>query len=273
MTDNTTVEETDKLHSEFYEALTGKSLTCIRILLEKGVIPNKQKIAKILFDAMNSADVHVIKNIIIHCPDIIEYYNKNCEYIGFSEKVTKNDYFEIIKLLIENGLDVNKRVNNRNIPLIRVACAYGYFDIANMLIDRGVNIDVQGDDGHNALTRSIFNNHTNCALLLITKGATLDLRTIDGDTALMIAVQKNNMRVISELLYKGARKDILNNKLQSAKDIADELNYKTVASHLYYDIVTNKISGCPTVTLDCPDMLYVKIFIIGFILIIISKIF
>lgn len=72
------------------------------------------------------------------------------------------------------------------------------------LLDRGANIDEQGNYEYNALIWAIEGGHTDTAVLLINRGANVNIRTGSGYSALAAAVNKGQSRITQLLLEKGA---------------------------------------------------------------------
>jgi len=72
------------------------------------------------------------------------------------------------------------------------------------LLDRGANIDEQGDYEYNALIWAIEGGHTDTTVLLINRGANVNIRTGSGYSALAAAVNKGQSRITQLLLEKGA---------------------------------------------------------------------
>jgi ankyrin repeat protein len=256
---------------KFYQSLGRNSNECVQ-LLQNNIVLNKEQLANILDKAITSIDICTIKNLIKCCADIVKYYDEKYEHITFPSNYKEN-FSQVIELLINHGLNINKR-NKIDVTILRLSCALNYINLVKILIDKGADLDVQGSLGFTALMRAIDNDKTECALLLINNKANLDLCASNGDTALIIAVRKNNKVIIRALLNNGARKDILNNDLQSAKDIAEILGFKDIAlklgdSNVCY--VPNVCNG-PNVYY-VSNVIYGKFFIIMLLLMIIFKIF
>jgi ankyrin repeat protein len=67
-------------------------------------------------------------------------------------------YLDIVKVLVENGADVNIQDKNGNTALIYTSY-YGYLEIVQHLIDKGVDINHQNKDGWAALQIAKKFNH------------------------------------------------------------------------------------------------------------------
>jgi len=92
-------------------------------------------------------------------------------------------------------------INNNNIVHIK------------RLIDSGVDLDVQDNEGDTALTWAAYKSNKEIVELLITAGASLNVQDNDGNTALILSLFKNNNNIeIAKILTKaGADWSIKNN--------------------------------------------------------------
>ena len=65
---------TDTVEEAFYASLSLDSPKCAQMFIDTGVLPNNDRLVKMLFDCTNT---NIIKNI-LHCTkDIVNYYNTN----------------------------------------------------------------------------------------------------------------------------------------------------------------------------------------------------
>lgn len=76
---------------------------------------------------------------------------------------TLSGHYEVVKLLIEHGADVNARKGTYNtveIPLM-YAVQYERFDIAKLLIDNGADVNTKDNDGKTPLMIATQSGLTN----------------------------------------------------------------------------------------------------------------
>lgn len=76
---------------------------------------------------------------------------------------------EIVKLLLENGADVNAR-DISGITVLMHVSRYGYTEIAKMLIEKGADVNAKDNEGRTALIQASGKGHKETAKLLIEKG-------------------------------------------------------------------------------------------------------
>jgi ankyrin repeat protein len=92
-------------------------------------------------------------------------------------------YFEIAQLLVENGIEIAKQDVNGQTPLFR-ACVSGHVKTVEYLLSKGVNLHHLDANNDTALHVAIENEHSEVAILLIQKGADYKVKNKAGKTAL-----------------------------------------------------------------------------------------
>ena len=117
--------------------------------------------------------------------------------------LSKNQRTQIANLLIDRGADIDLRNSQTYSPLL-LALSYGYPEVAEKLIAKGANINFTTQDNITPLMRALSNNHTEIARELIARGAKINVQNNRNQTPLSIAVAKNNLEMIKLLIAKGA---------------------------------------------------------------------
>jgi ankyrin repeat protein len=126
---------------------------------------------------VNSGDIETIRLLLKHYPDCVDTYNTT--YFGETPlfNATESKNFEISKLLLENGANV---------------------DAANF------------EDSTTSLMNSCYNNDTRITKLLLEYNANPDLGNKYGDTALHIACRQGYLEIVKLLLEHNANLNIEN---------------------------------------------------------------
>ena len=110
--------------------------------------------------------------------------------------------FEKVKLLIENGADVNAKNNNGQTALMYVA-REGDLEIAKYLVENGADINAKDNDwGYTALIYAAEYVNLEIVQFLIESGADINIKNNDGKTALDLA----DTEEIKEVLRKAGTK-------------------------------------------------------------------
>ena len=131
-------------------------------------------------------------------------------------------YYNMIKLLIERGADVNAKSKDGNTALI-TATSYGRIENVKLLIDKGADINAKSKNGGTALIWAAKMGRTEIIKLLLEKGAdvsakmneymgeegvfqTLAPKAKDKEekTALDYAKEKGNEEIVKLLKKAGA---------------------------------------------------------------------
>ncbi|MCI5159240.1 MAG: hypothetical protein D3906_12575, partial [Candidatus Electrothrix sp. AUS1_2] len=105
---------------------------------------------------------------------------------------------------IANGADVNTVV--RDETALMAASARGYSEIANILIQKGAGVNVQQEfyNKRTALMMAVDANAFEIVEILLRNGANLDLVDYRKNTALSLAIQRNSVQSVRLLLSAGA---------------------------------------------------------------------
>lgn len=142
-------------------------------------------------------------------------------------ELNKNDGPKFIEYLKKHKEEINHLNGNGSTILhIIVTKSYivsreDLFQIVKIIIELGINLDVKDDNGYTALMVAIqySNIAKETAELLISKGANLNIKDNDGRTALMFAIRMFSeirsqiaSEIASLLIYAGADVNIKDNR-------------------------------------------------------------
>ena len=129
----------------------------------------------------------------------------------------QNTYFrrspyEVIKLLIDYGTNVNAKTHNGTTALI-IAASNRDKDVVKLLLDSGANINAADNEGHTALMSASRRGSYELVDFLLLSGADVNAKDIDGRTALI--------EVLNNLDYTSVLKDtkIINLLLSSGAEV------------------------------------------------------
>ena len=221
-------------------------------IIKQGYLFNRRKKGKhctLLHYAVSDDDIELVKILLQD-----KYVDVNAEdWSGETPicRAIRHRNFDIVKLLVENGADVNivsdkltsplyyavifedvnivkylidngAEVNNRGFYLDRTAlhqaCNLDRKDIVKLLLEHNINVNIRDDKGETALHYAVINNNTDIIKLLIDNGTEINARNYEGQTALHIAVIYKNIEAIKTLLDSGINKNIKDNEGKTAID-------------------------------------------------------
>lgn len=106
-------------------------------------------------------------------------------------------------MLLYYDADVNLRSSADSSTALQIAVITGNQEIAEMLVQRGADVNAQDVLGFTPLMIAAQANDTAMIRFLMSKGADLSTKTIAGYDALSIAVEKGNDESVRVLLDKG----------------------------------------------------------------------
>ena len=109
-----------------------------------------------------------------------------------------------------------------NMTRLHVIASFGLIDIARMLIEEGVDLNVQGDDRWTALHWAVQNEHEAAIKLLLDSGANIDPKNWEGNTALRLAVMKGHEALVRLFLDRGPNLEVLQIALHKAAESGHE---------------------------------------------------
>ena len=78
---------------------------------------------------------------------------------------SRHDNLEIVKLLCENGANINLQ-DKDGFSALMIATDKGYLEIVKFLLENGANINLQDNNGNSALSIAIGNNDSKIKRIL-----------------------------------------------------------------------------------------------------------
>ncbi|MEO0787032.1 MAG: ankyrin repeat domain-containing protein [Bacteroidota bacterium] len=156
---------------------------------------------------------------------------------------------EIVRLLVEKGVNVNELDDRRRTPLARaasednpsvvryligqgaepelgtylplhLAAEDGKVAAIRALLEAGANVNARDGHRRTALICAASDGHHTAVSLLLDAGAEINAQDAWGNTALIAAADDNHQRVVRQLLQAGANTDMRTDQGQNALEIA-----------------------------------------------------
>lgn len=181
--DGININETDaRGNTALNRAISRGHVDVVQLLLEEGMIdPNKGALSPLEM-AAKLGSVEMVKSLLKR--------NVSREDIYPLHSAIGEDRIEIVKILLENGFDVEKRKDGRS-PLYD-AVRLGKFEMAKILLKSG-NASVtsrSGSQGWTPLHEASARGDLNTVKLLVRKGADVASKSALGVTPVCLARQK-----------------------------------------------------------------------------------
>lgn len=143
----------------------------------------------------------------------------------------------IVRILLENGADVNAQTVERKQCALWIASHLGFMDIVSLLCHTlEVNPDLQSSDGTTALHQSLLKCHlTLMRILVVQGGADVNMQDNRGRTAMHFACLNENLDQLQVLLEHGGDVDLQTRYGRTPRSIithAESASFRTRALEL-----------------------------------------
>ncbi|CAF0749022.1 unnamed protein product [Rotaria sp. Silwood1] len=147
-------------------------------------------------------DLEVLNNIVFGDVNSSQqtFFNVSVLWVA-----TSINNFDIVKLLVEHGANVNHRTKSNSTPL-RGACYNGNVEMARYLIERGADAHLAKENNDTNLMVSVCHKHLNMVTYLVDElHCDINECDINGRSALYDAVTCGSVEITEFLLKHGAR--------------------------------------------------------------------
>jgi ankyrin repeat protein len=106
----------------------------------------------------------------------------------------QNGNLEVVKKLIDEGINVN--LMREGVTPLMVASSKGHTEIAEAILQAGVNINEKSDDGWTALHKAVSDQEKTAIIdLLMQSGIDIEAKDKSGKTALALAQEKGHREI------------------------------------------------------------------------------
>lgn len=132
-----------------------------------------------------------------------------------------HDHADVVALLIARGADVNAKDHGGFAPLHSHALHFGSIRVAEMLLDAGARIDEVGGDGDTALFNAAATGNSDLALLLIGRGANAAIAGENGLAPIQMA-ERNAEYETAELMRSSTEAAALQRMMNKDRSAATQ---------------------------------------------------
>lgn len=193
-------------------------LNVVRAFIAAGVDKTTvlDAIAKIITRNPTSPDqIEMVKLLIKECSkQDLETVNDQGD--TFLMRASLRGSLEIVKLLIEAGVDLNNHNTMNWTTALMQATKNNHLDTLKYLIDRGAALNKQDVNGYTALHHAVIVGRLDAAKMLISNKADLNVRSHEGITPLMQACIYGELKLAEVLAQAKADLNAISDKKSSA---------------------------------------------------------
>ena len=144
------------------------------------------------------------------------------------DAIRKGDVASAKQHILAHGVD---HKDKDGWPLLHLAALHGKDAVAQLLLDKGVDINAVDGKGSTALHQACWDGKTTIAQLLVEKGANIHVKNGLLNTALHFAAGRGHMAIVQCLCWQGARLD----KNQNGKtpiELAESKDFPEIAAYI-----------------------------------------
>lgn len=194
------VEEDDGIADDglLHSAITSQNVPLVLRLLDKGASPDA-------LDSLGYAPLHLaaIKEdaqITTCCLNLARIRQGIMLFLTLREAtpllfVAESRSALVVAELSHGGCDVNLSNNCHFESLLSTAVKYGHYDIANLLLKNGANVDGDCRATLSPLFQAVVQHRGDLVEQLYPQGADINLLDADGDTAICQAAYQGDMDI------------------------------------------------------------------------------
>ena len=157
-----------------------------------------------IFEAASIGDIETISQLLNTTPDLLNSFSID----GFTALGLASffGHLSLVKILLNKGANPNIASNNQfKVAPIHSACAISNFDIAQLLIAHGADVNAKQMQGVTPLHSAAHNGHTKLSKLLIDNGAEISAKMDNGQTPLFMANEKNYQETAELIINHGGQ--------------------------------------------------------------------
>lgn len=141
-------------------------------------------------------------------------------------------YYQYVSYYLIKGADPNSISLQNEYSALMLASFLDHFDIAELLIKKGADVNYRTPEGNSALIIATQKGYYDIADLLIKKGAEINPRTVDSTSALFEAVKFLNDSITTLLIKNG-----------SLVNIIDYSKFTPLQYSVGYNLLYSKLNG------------------------------
>ncbi|GGA33800.1 ankyrin repeat domain-containing protein [Psychrobacillus lasiicapitis] len=167
---------------------------------------NKTKIAKDFRSAIKNDQLDILRDLLKKEPEMLTWMTPFGTWLHVA---AAHGHLEIIKLLINAGIDINAQGGTFSTNALERAATKGYLDIVEYLINKDIVIDTSEPD-RNPLFSAIYGGHLEIVKLLVESGIDLYIKysgeNMQDMDAYAFAIERGQTEIAEYLKQKQNKK-------------------------------------------------------------------
>ena len=155
-----------------------------------------------IFEAVSISDKETVSQLLDKYPELLNSFSTD----GFTALGLASffGHISLMKLLLERRANPNIASNNPyRVAPIHSACANSHFEIAELLIIHGADVNARQMQGVTPLHSAAHNGQTRISRLLIENGADINAEMDNGQTPLFMAKEKGFQETVEFIVANG----------------------------------------------------------------------
>lgn len=139
-----------------------------------------------IFEASSIGDIDTVQKLVNHNTESVNSFSAD----GFTPLGLASffGHLNVVLLLLTKGANPNIAANNPfKVTPLHSACATSNYEVADILIQNGADVNAKQMQGVTPLHSAAHNGQTKLAKLLIDRGADINAKMDDGQTSLSMA--------------------------------------------------------------------------------------
>ncbi|OQA91454.1 MAG: Ankyrin repeats (3 copies) [Elusimicrobia bacterium ADurb.Bin231] len=220
----------EKQDEFLFDAVLNGSLIKLRFFLEEGMDVNakSREGVSLLHSAAETGHMAIASFLIEKKININARDNSN------QTPLLKAKNFDMIKLLVENGANINA-VDAKGMSCLHYASQRGKTDIVKYLVGHGALVNIKDVLGRIPLHEAARNDFTEIVEFLVSCGADINAKDDRGLTPLHISAENRNYDTVKYLLENGAVINAVTKNNETPLYLTENINGDSKVSRLLKD--------------------------------------
>ena len=204
-----------------------KSILGFSDLISTKIKEVDKQIALALIQAVQKGNFEIVKILVDNGADVNSSASSNTKALILAAEQGK---LEIVKYLAENGADVNLRDYYNTTALMMAS--FEYLEIVRYLIEQGADVNAKNNNEYTALSQATLTGRFEIVKCLVENGIDVNSKDYFKNTALISASENGRVKIVKYLVEHGADVNIANEINITALSIASQVGCFEIVKYL-----------------------------------------